>query len=102
LNLKRAKEKEIVLMEPPTGILASLWQFILFIPYFTGLLLLGVIKGNKFQTWVRWCWHEIGLLDLCRPPLGLFHLFINLLQQLLKLAFLTNLAIFNAIKFPFF
>lgn len=36
-------------MEPPTGILASLWQFILFIPYFTGLLLLGVIKGNKFQ-----------------------------------------------------
>ncbi|EOA16296.1 hypothetical protein CARUB_v10004439mg [Capsella rubella] len=35
-------------MEPPTGILASLWQFILFIPYFTGLLLLGVIKGIVF------------------------------------------------------
>ncbi|XP_010436002.1 PREDICTED: uncharacterized membrane protein At3g27390-like [Camelina sativa] len=35
-------------MEPPTGILASLWQFILFIPYFTGLLLLGVIKGVVF------------------------------------------------------
>ncbi|CAA7055206.1 unnamed protein product [Microthlaspi erraticum] len=35
-------------MEPPTGILSSLWQFILFIPYFTGLLLLGVIKGVIF------------------------------------------------------
>ncbi|KAF2566217.1 hypothetical protein F2Q68_00026967 [Brassica cretica] len=32
-------------MEPPRGILSSLWQFILFIPYFTGLLLLGVLKG---------------------------------------------------------
>ncbi|CAH2080097.1 unnamed protein product [Thlaspi arvense] len=35
-------------MEPPTGILSSLWQFILFIPYFTGLLLLGIIKGIVF------------------------------------------------------
>ncbi|KAL0662477.1 hypothetical protein Bca4012_099314 [Brassica carinata] len=35
-------------MEPPTGILSSLWRFILFIPYFTGLLLLGVLKGIVF------------------------------------------------------
>ena len=36
-------------MEPPTGILSSLWRFILFIPYFTGLLLLGVLKGTNFH-----------------------------------------------------
>ncbi|CAH8386116.1 unnamed protein product [Eruca vesicaria subsp. sativa] len=35
-------------MEPPRGILSSLWRFILFIPYFTGLLLLGVLKGILF------------------------------------------------------
>ncbi|KAF8104328.1 hypothetical protein N665_0174s0014 [Sinapis alba] len=35
-------------MEPPTGILSSLWRFILFIPYFTGLLFLGVLKGIVF------------------------------------------------------
>lgn len=32
-------------MEPPTGICASLWSFIRFLPYFIGLLLLGSIKG---------------------------------------------------------
>ncbi|KAJ7974712.1 Steroid nuclear receptor, ligand-binding [Quillaja saponaria] len=35
-------------MEPPKGILASLWNFIRFLPYFTGLLLLGIIKGIVF------------------------------------------------------
>ncbi|XP_010555921.1 PREDICTED: uncharacterized membrane protein At3g27390 [Tarenaya hassleriana] len=35
-------------MEPPKGILASLWHFIRFLPYFTGLLFLGVIKGIIF------------------------------------------------------
>ncbi|EYU34768.1 hypothetical protein ABFS82_11G133400 [Erythranthe guttata] len=32
-------------MEPPSGIWASLWNFILFLPFFIGLLLLGFIKG---------------------------------------------------------
>ncbi|CAL0332985.1 unnamed protein product [Lupinus luteus] len=32
-------------MEPPTGFSASLWNFILFLPFFIGLLLLGTIKG---------------------------------------------------------
>ncbi|PON95235.1 Transmembrane protein [Trema orientale] len=32
-------------MEPPKGILASVWNFICFLPYFVGLLLLGNIKG---------------------------------------------------------
>ncbi|KAF4385831.1 hypothetical protein F8388_010387 [Cannabis sativa] len=32
-------------MEPPKGILASVWNFICFLPYFIGLLLLGGIKG---------------------------------------------------------
>ncbi|XP_057481419.1 uncharacterized membrane protein At3g27390-like isoform X1 [Actinidia eriantha] len=32
-------------MEPPRGVLASLWNFICFLPYFIGLLILGFIKG---------------------------------------------------------
>uniref|UniRef100_A0A2P2KJP8 Putative membrane protein At3g27390 isoform X1 n=1 Tax=Rhizophora mucronata TaxID=61149 RepID=A0A2P2KJP8_RHIMU len=35
-------------MEPPKGVLASLWHFALFLPFFTGLLLLGTIKGIIF------------------------------------------------------
>ncbi|CAH8380392.1 unnamed protein product [Eruca vesicaria subsp. sativa] len=33
-------------MEPPTGVLSSLWRFIIFIPYFTGLLLLSIVKDS--------------------------------------------------------
>lgn len=32
-------------MEPPRGFLASVWNFICFLPYFIGLLILGVLKG---------------------------------------------------------
>ncbi|XP_051143950.1 uncharacterized membrane protein At3g27390-like [Andrographis paniculata] len=32
-------------MEPPRGVWASLWNFIRFLPFFIGLLLLGFIKG---------------------------------------------------------
>ncbi|KAF3950443.1 hypothetical protein CMV_023807 [Castanea mollissima] len=32
-------------MEPPRGVLASVWNFICFLPFFNGLLILGVIKG---------------------------------------------------------
>ncbi|WCJ21249.1 hypothetical protein M5689_003415 [Euphorbia peplus] len=35
-------------MEPPKGCLASVWNFICFIPFFFGLLLLGTIKGIIF------------------------------------------------------
>ncbi|KAM7279033.1 hypothetical protein ACFE04_006167 [Oxalis oulophora] len=35
-------------MEPPVGFLATLWNFICFLPYFLGLLLLGIIKGAIF------------------------------------------------------
>ncbi|CAK7328198.1 unnamed protein product [Dovyalis caffra] len=35
-------------MEPPKGFLASLWSFIIFLPFFLGLLLLGTIKGIVF------------------------------------------------------
>ncbi|XP_059449279.1 uncharacterized membrane protein At3g27390 isoform X1 [Corylus avellana] len=35
-------------MEPPQGFLASLWNFICFLPFFSGLLLLGIIKGIFF------------------------------------------------------
>ncbi|KAL5581273.1 hypothetical protein UlMin_013715 [Ulmus minor] len=32
-------------MEPPRGFLATLWNFICFLPYFIGLLILGNLKG---------------------------------------------------------
>ncbi|KAL3640075.1 hypothetical protein CASFOL_015043 [Castilleja foliolosa] len=32
-------------MEPPRGLWASLWNFIRFLPFFIGLLILGIIKG---------------------------------------------------------
>ncbi|KAL5793306.1 hypothetical protein ACOSP7_001900 [Xanthoceras sorbifolium] len=35
-------------MEPPKGFWASLWNFICFLPYFIGLLLLGITKGIIF------------------------------------------------------
>ncbi|KAK4783118.1 hypothetical protein SAY86_007492 [Trapa natans] len=35
-------------MEPPRGVLSSVWNFIRFLPYFIGLLLLGTIKGIIF------------------------------------------------------
>ncbi|XP_021890401.1 uncharacterized membrane protein At3g27390 [Carica papaya] len=35
-------------MEPPKGFLLSLWHFICFLPYFIGLLLLGILKGIIF------------------------------------------------------
>ncbi|XP_043726150.1 uncharacterized membrane protein At3g27390-like [Telopea speciosissima] len=35
-------------MEPPRGFLASLWSFLRFLPFFIGLLLLGIIKGVIF------------------------------------------------------
>lgn len=39
-------------MEPPQGVLASIWNFIRFLPYFTGLLLLGTIKGEFLSSFV--------------------------------------------------
>lgn len=39
-------------MEPPRGFLPSLWQFIHFLPFFIGLLLLGTIKGIIFCPFV--------------------------------------------------
>ncbi|XP_041006417.1 uncharacterized membrane protein At3g27390-like [Juglans microcarpa x Juglans regia] len=35
-------------MESPKGVLASLWNFICFLPIFSGLLILGTIKGIIF------------------------------------------------------
>ncbi|KAL7600451.1 hypothetical protein Lser_V15G24666 [Lactuca serriola] len=32
-------------MEPPSGLLLHLWNFICFLPYFIGLLLVGFLKG---------------------------------------------------------
>lgn len=35
-------------MEPPSGVWASIWNFICFLPFFIGLLILGTIKGVIF------------------------------------------------------
>ncbi|KAI5604630.1 hypothetical protein POPTR_001G338900v4 [Populus trichocarpa] len=35
-------------MEPPKEILSSLWNFIIFLPFFFGLLVLGTVKGVVF------------------------------------------------------
>ncbi|XP_041007378.1 uncharacterized membrane protein At3g27390 [Juglans microcarpa x Juglans regia] len=35
-------------MEPPKGVLATVWNFICFLPFFSGLLLLGTVKGIIF------------------------------------------------------
>ena len=55
-------------MEPPKGFWASLWNFIRFLPYFIGLLLLGNIKGKFFffgykgvLFWFLW---EIQLIEV--------------------------------------
>lgn len=39
-------------MEPPKGILATVWNFICFLPFFIGLLLLGIVKGAFICPWV--------------------------------------------------
>jgi hypothetical protein len=39
-------EEEVLPMEPPSRFWASLWYFIKFLPYFFGLFLLGLIKGD--------------------------------------------------------
>ncbi|KAG6391845.1 hypothetical protein SASPL_149606 [Salvia splendens] len=47
-------------MEPPMGLWASLWSFIRFLPFFIGLLILGVLKGGVFPVFL--------LLDLGKMP----------------------------------
>jgi hypothetical protein len=37
-------------MEPPSRFWASLWYFIKFLPYFCGLFLLGLIKGDMILS----------------------------------------------------
>lgn len=39
-------------MEPPKGLLSTLWNFIFFLPFFIGLLLLGFIKGIIFCPFI--------------------------------------------------
>uniref|UniRef100_A0A1D1YR33 Putative membrane protein At3g27390 n=1 Tax=Anthurium amnicola TaxID=1678845 RepID=A0A1D1YR33_9ARAE len=36
------------IMEPPRGFWASIWSFFCFLPFFVGLLLLGIVKGAIF------------------------------------------------------
>ncbi|XP_065044811.1 uncharacterized membrane protein At3g27390-like isoform X1 [Musa acuminata AAA Group] len=42
-------------MEPPKGFWATLWSFLCFLPFFLGLLLLGIVKGDQprpFSDWI--------------------------------------------------
>ncbi|KAL5208895.1 hypothetical protein ABZP36_033330 [Zizania latifolia] len=50
-------------MEPPTGIWASIWSFFKFLPFFVGLLLLGIIKGVLLFPWA-WPIMMIGISAL--------------------------------------
>lgn len=55
-------------MEPPTGLFASLWSFIHFLPYFIGLLLLGNIKGEwqwfLFFVLLDFLWYALVYLGV--------------------------------------
>ena len=49
-------------MEPPKGFVASLWNFICFLPFFIGLLLLGLIKGKSGHSFLfRICFSSFFL-----------------------------------------
>lgn len=50
-------------MEPPSGIRASAWSFFKFLPFFLGLLLLGIIKGALLFPWA-WLIMMIGISAL--------------------------------------
>ncbi|XP_040377207.1 uncharacterized membrane protein At3g27390 isoform X2 [Oryza brachyantha] len=50
-------------MEPPSGIGASVWTFFKFLPFFVGLLLLGIIKGALLFPWA-WLIMMIGISSL--------------------------------------
>lgn len=39
-------------MEPPKGFWATLWSFLCFLPFFLGLLLLGIVKGTLLCPFV--------------------------------------------------
>ncbi|VAI58116.1 unnamed protein product [Triticum turgidum subsp. durum] len=50
-------------MEPSTGFRASVWSCFKFLPFFCGLLLLGIIKGVLFGPWA-WLIMAIGISAL--------------------------------------
>ncbi|KAG8052255.1 hypothetical protein GUJ93_ZPchr0001g30853 [Zizania palustris] len=50
-------------MEPPTRIWASICSFFKFLPFFVGLLLLGIIKGALLFPWA-WLIMMIGISAL--------------------------------------
>jgi hypothetical protein len=67
-------------MEPPTGFWASLLSFLKFLPYFCGLLVLGLIKGDvlfclflsadfnpciQFELMLKWEGCQRPSCDLC-------------------------------------
>lgn len=45
----------IAKMEPPSGFWATLWSFLRFLPFFVGLLLLGIVKGVSFFLSLVFC-----------------------------------------------
>lgn len=55
-------------MEPPRGFLASLWSFICFLPYFIGLLILGLIKGQcQILPFFAWLINHCGVKFVSFP-----------------------------------
>ncbi|KAE8661615.1 Detected protein of confused Function [Hibiscus syriacus] len=64
-------------MEPPKGFLATFCNFICFLPYFFGLLLLGIIEGHSGAFSVSW------ILDLFIALTKLLGPFLKLIMCLL-------------------
>ncbi|KAL1531593.1 hypothetical protein AAHA92_31717 [Salvia divinorum] len=68
-------------MEPPMGLWASLWSFIRFLPFFIGLLILGVLKGiMMFPVVFLVITFGISVIILGLFPIHCFHTYYCVLS----------------------
>ncbi|XP_047965495.1 uncharacterized membrane protein At3g27390-like [Salvia hispanica] len=68
-------------MEPPMGLWASLWSFIRFLPFFIGLLILGVLKGiMMFPVVFLVMTFGISVIILGLLPIHCFHTYYCVLS----------------------
>ncbi|KAG6390084.1 hypothetical protein SASPL_151563 [Salvia splendens] len=68
-------------MEPPMGLWASLWSFIRFLPFFIGLLILGVLKGiMMFPVVFLVITFGISVIILSLLPIHCFHTYYCVLS----------------------
>lgn len=78
----RKEDPGIIKMEPPRGFLASLWNFICFLPYFIGLLILGLIKGlYSFLTVFNCVFFFVSLMVNCSLKFLFWVIFVSISQS---------------------